>query len=145
MPKEIGDAMVRLTIATMKVRANRTAGQGLTDEEVLKEQGFQTFGDYWRAALHSRSTVDEFSFLFESHLLDPQRTADEYHRRKVTIKCLIKQALKAAHAAKEGLFVDGNAPFCDELILRPLPTAEWLAKSDVCRSCACSTSRVSAQ
>jgi len=125
----MGSLQVRFTTATMKIRANRTAGLGQTDLEILQEHKFQNFDEYWLIAISQEMEMTEFIRLLEAHLLDPQGFADEVHQRRLPIGRLIEHSLNEAWENGETWFV-GRGPQAEysplKLRLRPREAAEWI-------------------
>lgn len=122
----IGDLQVRLTNATMRIRANRTMGILQDELEVLEEYDFKGgFAEYWSVALSQEMTVKNFIYLLEGHLLDVQQFADEVHLKKMPIATLIAQSIREARNNNEQWFIEPGKE-CNELRLRPQEAALWL-------------------
>ena len=121
----IGDARVRFTTATMRIRSNRTVGFYGPDEEILEECGYRDFNEYWDVAMSQEMKTSEFVRLLECHLLDPGRTADQIFGRKMRIGLLIEASLEEAWKNGESWFVGANTDFSKSR-LRPRGGAMWL-------------------
>ena len=101
----VGDVKVRFIIATEKIRGNHITDLGLSDEEIIRQQGFTGWNEYWHIALAQEIEVLEFVRLLETHLLDPARTAKEIKNVIIPIRNLVMSSLGEAFKNRRKLAV----------------------------------------
>jgi hypothetical protein len=141
-------ALVRYVIAEAQIRAQHTMGTDYfeehdterrrplpgpparSDEQILRDAGYQTSNDFWRDALSERKTIKKFAYLLSSFLLTPQRAADEIERRIVPFELEILSAIKSASV--ENVNWLSQAPTGD-ITVEPEAAARWLLQKPLRR------------